>query len=520
VIEIHDAAGNLVTTAGQTVSVTLASGAGTLTGATPATAVNGIATFTSLVLTGLIGPRTLTFSSPGLSAITSASFTLSAGTPAALVIRTQPVASTAYTRFTTPAVVELRDGSGNVTSSNATVTASLASGDGTLGGDATVAAVAGVATFTTLTVNGGGGTRSLQFTSPNVAPVASASFDVSDAPPAVIALSSNAPSLRLVVGSGTASQDVQITNGGVFPLTNLAVQSIAYNPATSSGWLSATFPSGTNAPATLRLTVSAASLAVGTYSATVVLSGSGASATTSLTLSLTVIPAYVNAYGTAANKIGLVGVGSTFSPSLVTTDIGSGNVVAPDPNITFASRIPGIASVDASGRITGMAPGETWIVATSSVYNADSVLAIVPRNNGLILRTNLTTFNAQAGDVITVKVLIDTRGASVGAATVTFSWSPWVGTSPINGSIKLVAMNTSASPMSVVTAFDQELNILRITAASVTGVSGVIELATLSLRVNAPAKNILYLDAVELLASDLSNLLPGATVTQYPVISK
>ena len=251
------------------------------------------------------------------------------------------------------------------------------------------------------------------------------------------------------------------------------------------------------------------------------ISGAGATTTTSLTLSLTVIPAYVDAYGTAANKISLVGVGSTFSPGLVTTDVNSGSVVAPDPNITYASRIPGIASVDASGRITGVAPGEAWVVATSSVYNADSVLVIVPKNSGLILRTDLTTFNAQAGDVITVKVLIDTRGASLGAATVTFSWSPWVGTNPvINGSLKLVGTSTSASPMSVVTSFDQTLDVLRITAASVSGVTGVVELATLSLRVNAAAKNILYVDAIELLGSDLSNLLPGATVTQYPVISK
>lgn len=520
VLEIRDAAGNLVTTAGHTVTASLSGGAGSITGTAVAIAVNGVAAFNDLALTGLIGPRALTFSSPGLSAATSASFNLAAGTPAALVLRTQPVASTAYARFPTPAVVELRDGTGNLTNSNATVTATIASGDGTLGGDASVAAVAGVATFTTMTVNGAGGARTLQFTSQNLAPVASASFDVADAPPAVIALSAKSPSLRVVAGPSTAFLDVTITNGGVFPLTNLAVQSIAYDPAASSGWLTATLPSGTNAPATLHLAVSAASLAVGTYSATVVLAGSGAPATTSLTLTLSVIPAYVDAYGTAANKVSLVGIGSTFSPGLFTTDANSGSVVAPDPNITYSSRIPGIASVDASGQITGRAPGEAWVVATSSVYNADSVLVIVPKSTGLILRSDLSTFNSKVGDFITVKVLIDTRGASLGAATVTFSWDPWVGTTPVFGSLRLVSTNTSASPMSVVTAFDETLSILRITGASVSGVTGLVELATITLRVSAPAQNVLYVNAVELLGSDLSNLLPGATVTQYPVISK
>ena len=145
---------------------------------------------------------------------------------------------------------------------------------------------------------------------------------------------------------------------------------------------------------------------------------------------------------------------------------------------------------------------------------------IVPRSSGLVLRTDLTSFNSQVGDVITVKVLVDTRGASLGAATVTFSWQPWVGTTPVFGSLRLVSTNTSASPMSVVTAYDPTLNVLRITGASVSGVTGVVELATLTLRVMAPAKNILYVNAVELLGSDLSNLLPSATVTQYPMISK
>ena len=520
VIEIRDAAGNVSTSAGQTVTASLTTGGGTLTGTATAVAVNGVATFSNLGVTGVVGSRLLTFTAAGLPPATSVSFNLAAGAPVALVMRTQPVAGTAYARFVTPAVVELRDAAGNLTSSSATVTASLASGDGTLGGDVSVAAVAGVATFATLTVNGTAGTRTLQFTSPNVAPVASASFDVSDAPPAVIALSSSAPSLRVVAGPSTAFVDVSITNGGVFPLTNLAVQSVAYNPSSSSGWLAASFLSGTNAPTTLRLTANATSLAVGTYTATVALAGSGAASTTSLTLTLTVIPALVNAYGTTSNKVSLVNVGSTFSPGLVTTDINSGSVVAADPNVTYASRIPSIASVNASGEITAVAPGEAWIVATSSVYNADSVLVIVPRSSGLILRTDLTSFNSQVGDVITVKVLVDTRGASLGAATVTFSWQPWVGTTAVFGSLRLVSTSTSASPMSVVTAYDPTLNVLRLTGASVSGVTGVVELATLTLRVNAPAKNILYVNAIELLSSDLSNLLPGATVTQYPIISK
>jgi hypothetical protein len=150
VVEVRDAAGNVVTTSTLPVTVALASGGGTMGGTSVANAVNGVATFTGLALTGIIGPRTFTFTAPGVTAVNSLAFTLVAGAPSVLAIRTQPVAGTAFAAFTTPAVLELRDASGNVANSTATVTAAIATGGGTLGGATSVAAVAGVATFATL----------------------------------------------------------------------------------------------------------------------------------------------------------------------------------------------------------------------------------------------------------------------------------------------------------------------------------------------------------------------------------
>lgn len=77
IISIRDASNNVV--AGSTASVTaaIASGSGTLTGTTTVAAVNGVATFMNLVVTGT-SPVTLAFTSPGLTGVTSASFTPSA----------------------------------------------------------------------------------------------------------------------------------------------------------------------------------------------------------------------------------------------------------------------------------------------------------------------------------------------------------------------------------------------------------------------------------------------------------
>lgn len=144
--------------------------------------------FSGLTITGTIGARTLTFSALGLTSGTSATFNLGAGVVSQLVIATQPVAGTAYAAFTTPAVVQFRDASGNTAPSTASVTVAIAFGGGTLGGAATVNAVAGAAMFSTLTVNGTAGPRTLTFSSSGLTPVTSASFNVTTAPPAIIGL--------------------------------------------------------------------------------------------------------------------------------------------------------------------------------------------------------------------------------------------------------------------------------------------------------------------------------------------
>lgn len=515
VVEIRDAAGNVVTSSALAVTVTLASGGGLLTGTGVATAALGVATFTVLTVTGIVGPRTLAFTAPGVAPATSATFALAAGAPTQLAVRTQPVAGTAYAAFSSPAAVEIRDAAGNVASSTAAVTAAIASGGGALGGAATVVAVAGVATFTTLTINGTAGARSLTFTSGALLAVTSASFNVAAAPPAIIAISPSTATISASFGSNPAGVNLAITNTGVFPLTNLRVQNVLYNPVAPGGWLAATFPSGTDAPATLRLTATSASIPLGTYTASVVVAGDGAAATTSLTVTLVVSPVTVNTYGTPANKVSIVNIGSTIAPAVVTTT--SGAVTATDPTIAFISRSPATATVDATGRITAAAIGQVWVAATSTQSNSDSVLVIVPRSTGLILRTDLTNYGYHVGDTVTVHVQVDTRGTPLGAATLTFTWPVYIG-SGVFGALQFIDVNTTASPLAPLTTVDQAVNVMRITGASVAGATGVVELATVRFRVVRSGINALFVNAIELLGTDLSNLLPTATFTQYPVI--
>lgn len=179
-VYVQDAKGNTVTGDSSTiVTAALTSGSGTLSGTTTATAVNGVATFTNLIVTGS-GAHTLSFTSGALTSVNSTSFTV-ASTASKLGIATEPSGATDGVAFTQQPVVHIQDSGGNtVSSSPASVTVAIGSGGGTLNGTKTVSASNGVATFSGLSVTGTG-SHTLTFTSTGLTSTTSASFTVSAA---------------------------------------------------------------------------------------------------------------------------------------------------------------------------------------------------------------------------------------------------------------------------------------------------------------------------------------------------
>src|SRR5438477_9277875 len=75
IVEVQDAAGNLVTSSTTFVTAAIATGGGTLSGAATLAAVGGVVTFTDLRISGGAGQRTLGFTAGTLST-TSAPFTM------------------------------------------------------------------------------------------------------------------------------------------------------------------------------------------------------------------------------------------------------------------------------------------------------------------------------------------------------------------------------------------------------------------------------------------------------------
>src|SRR5207245_1729250 len=133
---------------------------------TATTNAGGLATFTDLKITGVIGPRTIQFAAASLASATSATVTVTSGPADHLSITTQPSTSApSGAALAQQPVLQLRDASNNaVGQAGVVVTAAIATGAGTLGGTLTATTNAsGVATFTNLAITGVAGDRTIAF---------------------------------------------------------------------------------------------------------------------------------------------------------------------------------------------------------------------------------------------------------------------------------------------------------------------------------------------------------------------
>ncbi len=243
-VQLRDASGNPVSLAGVTVTASIASGGGTLGGTVTATSdVSGVAAFTNLSIGGAAGDRTLSFSASGLTGATSSTVSVTAGAATQLTITTQPADSVqSGVAFAQQPTVQLRDASGNpVSQAGVTVTASIASGGGTLGGTVTATSdVSGVATFTNLSIGGTMGNRTLSFSASGLTGATSGTINVTAGPAAALAFSTQPSN---VVASAAITPAVQVAVVDAFGnvvtgATDNVTLAIGTNP--SGGTLSGT----------------------------------------------------------------------------------------------------------------------------------------------------------------------------------------------------------------------------------------------------------------------------------------
>jgi len=233
-------------------------------------------------------------------------------------------------------------------------------------------------------------------------------------------------------GGNPAAQTVNVTNAGTGTLTGLGVATI-YGPG-ATGWLGASLNT-TTAPATVTLAATTGALAAGTYTATVQVSSPVAGNSPQ-----TVNVSFVVAAAVPATVIVTPGYAAirTTAPAqtiqLSDTVKESGGALLPSSLATWTSRSPSIASVSASGLVTGLSAGSAVIVAQAGSAGDSMIVTVgnaaaAPGDMLIAAVTNNRAFGSRrVGQSVAVDIRVDQLATndSLGSYNARFSWNPAV----------------------------------------------------------------------------------------------
>ncbi|MFA6165659.1 MAG: Ig-like domain-containing protein [Gemmatimonadaceae bacterium] len=364
VVRVNDAQGNGI--GGIALTFAITSGGGSVLPTSATTDATGSAT-AAWTLGGASGTQTMTVSATGLGTLT-VSATATGGSTNQLAISTPPTPTqVAGVTFSPAVVVQAKDGLGVVqTGFTGAVTASVATGPAgaLLGGTTTVNAVAGVATFSALRLTKTG-IYTLQFAATGYASAVTTNVTVGPAP--ALAISADSGNAQTGAAGAALPQKlvVLVTDSLGNPVSAATVGwAVATGGGSLSGQTTATDPNGrARAIWTLGITPGAQSVTVTstgligspvTFTAT----AQGVIATTTVSPQLDTI----------------VSLNATRALTAQAKDGAGSNMTG---SFTWTSRTPSVATVSASGVVTSVANGTTYIVATEAGGTKDSALIVV-----------------------------------------------------------------------------------------------------------------------------------------------
>ena len=379
-VAIRDAAGNVVTSASGTVTIAIGTnpGGGTLAGTVSAAAINGVATFNNLSISTAGVGYTLTATSTGLTSATSVAFDITATSPQTLVFTSAPANTTAGSAFAPTIVVTAKDALGNVaTGFTGAVTLAFGTNPGTatLSGTTTVTAVAGVATFSGITIAKAAAGYTLTATATGITATTSGAFTIAPAAASTLSFTTQPTTTSagatlapaVVVAAVDAFGNVATTFNGIISIA------IGTNPggATLTGTLSAGAVAGVATFSNLSLTTigvgytlsaSATGLTAGTSAAFDVTANSlswtnpsGGLWTNPSNWSLGRVPATTDSVIIALPGTYTVTLDTAFNASFLTVGGASGT-----QTLALTSRV-----LNVSGKMTVRANGVFTIVSVS-----------------------------------------------------------------------------------------------------------------------------------------------------------
>src|SRR5216117_2771056 len=466
----QDALGNSLTSFNGSVTVALASNPGgdTLSGTKTVAAQNGVVSFGDLSVAHAGAGYTLqasaTISGTTLT-VTSNPFTISPAVAKRLVFTGQPSTSPAGAAITPAIQVTARDSFGNTATgfaANVTLAIGNNAGGGTLSGTATQTAVAGIATFSGLTINKAGTGYTLTAAATGLASGTSASFNITAAAAGQLALTTP-PSSAAQSGAPFAQQpalQIQDANGNPVSTQGVSVTSaIATGPAGGGASLASfTTTSDNNGVATF--TGLAISGPTGGY--TLTFTAAGLAPLTSGTITLAAGSAVQLALVTPPSDSVRSGVALARQP-VVQLEDGAGNAVSrsgTQVTAAIASGGPALSganpiATDAAGRAAFTNLTITCLAGPRTLsYSAPQ---LTPATSGTVTVTAgpATQIAINAGDKQTVTVgtavpippsviVKDASGNPVSGVAVTFAVTPG------NGSITGASQTTDAGGIATV----------------------------------------------------------------------
>ncbi len=428
VLQLKDQFGNNVSQAGVVVTASVASGGGSVSGGiTATTSASGVATFSGLVLNGLVGTKTLGFSASGLSSATSGSITLSAGAAAQVVIATQPSATAVNgVAFATQPVARITDAGGNfVLQAGINVTAAIATGGGSLGGVATVATDAsGIATFSGLSITGTAGNHTLSFASAGLSTATSTTVATTAGAAATIAISAG-DAQSAVAGTAVAiAPSVLVTDQSNNPVSGTSVTfAVATGGGSVVGGAATSNASGIAAVTSWTLGSS-----VGSNSLTATSAGLTGSPLT-FTATATAAPASQLVISTQPSASGTVGVALATQPVIQLQDQ-FGNPVSQAGIVVTASIFSGGGSVAGSTTATTSAGGTATF--SGLIVNGTAGTSQVLRfTSGSLTAVNSTAITLSAGAAS--QITITTQPSSTVANGAVLATQPVVQLKDLSG---------------------------------------------------------------------------------------
>ena len=250
-VAVQDKGGNTVTgdTSNVTLAITNATGSEGFSCTTnPVAASSGVATFTGCKV-NKVGTYTLTATDGTLQSGTSSGFTITPGSASQLVVTQQPAGAKGGTPFTTQPTISVEDAHSNVvTTDTSPVTLAITSGTGTAGatlnctGGDTLAATAGVASFSGCQIDKVGNNYSLTATDGSLASATTTTFNVTVGSASQLAFTTQ-PSGGTGGTAWTTQPQVSVEDPGgnvVTGDTSAVTLSIKANTGTSGAGLSCT----------------------------------------------------------------------------------------------------------------------------------------------------------------------------------------------------------------------------------------------------------------------------------------